>query len=73
MQKKTKKAKRITKHTQLRVKTGIKSGLHCQSDADCTFWHQVCRSGVCRTPCVTRADCPAGDVCYLNEYCIPIF
>ena len=35
MQKNTKKAKRITKRTQLRVRTGLKSGDSCRSDADC--------------------------------------
>ena len=74
MKKKTKKANRITKQTQLKVKTGIKSGqFDCKSDADCSYWHQVCRSGVCRTPCDTRADCDPGDICYDNDYCIPIF
>jgi len=35
MNKKNKKAKRITKQAQVRVKTGVKSGDSCRSDADC--------------------------------------
>jgi len=47
MKKKTKKAKRITKQTQLRVRTGIKSG-YCNMDAceqDCLDGIRPCPSG----------------------------
>ena len=69
MQKKTKKAKRIT--VQMNVRTGLKNG-GCISDSDCdSGW--VCRSGVCRRPCDTRADCPPGEICVDNDYCMQIF
>ena len=36
MRKKTKKAKRITKHAQLRVRTGVKAGTACDDcDQEC--------------------------------------
>ena len=66
MQKKTKKAKRIT--VQMNVRTGLKSG--CSSDADC--YPQVCRSGWCYTPCDTTADCPSGEFCSWDDICISI-
>jgi len=49
MRKKTKKAKRITKQTQLKVRTGVKSGLgeKCSSDADCPMAYEVCFEGEC--------------------------
>jgi len=49
MKKKTKKAKRFTKQTQLKVRTGVKSGVleKCRSDADCPMAYEVCFEGVC--------------------------
>ena len=49
MRKKTKKAKRITKQTQLKVRTGVKSGLgeKCRTDADCPDAYAVCFNEEC--------------------------
>ncbi len=72
MKKNIKKAKRIAKQRQLKVRTGIKGGQECQSDADC-YDGKVCRSDWCRTPCNTRADCGPGEICVDNDYCQAIF
>ena len=61
------------KQSPLRVRTGLKVGqFDCKSDADC-WAGDVCRSGVCRTKCHTRADCEPGQICVDNDYCITIF
>ena len=68
---KKKNKKRITKQVQMRVRTGLKSGV-CNSDAACNPG-LVCKQGVCKPSCVTRADCPPGSICFDNDYCIEIF
>ncbi len=70
MKKKTKKAIRITKHVQMNVRTGLKSG-ECRSDDDCRTG-EVCRDGACRTKCTTRADCRPSQICR-DDYCTSIF
>ena len=65
MKKKTKK--RITKHVQLKVRTGIKGGQECQSDADCPLGYG-CLDNSCYQYiiyCQTQADCPP------NWWCDP--
>ena len=57
MKKKTKK--RFTKHVQLKVRTGIKSGQSCNSDADCSEQRHAiyCVDQYC-VECRFDADCP---------------
>jgi len=58
MKKKTKKAKRFTKQTQLQVRTGLKGGQPCESDANCTYSERpFCVNSSCKE-CRTDADCP---------------
>jgi len=61
----TKKVELITKQTQIRVKTGLKSGQPCYSDVDCTYSSRpFCVNTACKE-CRTDADCPrVMDFCY---------
>ena len=49
MKEKNKNKKRINKHLQLKVRTGVKSGLgeKFRSDVDCLEDYEVCFNGEC--------------------------
>ena len=68
MKKKTKKAKRITKLVQLKVRTGLKSGQFCLSDADCTSSTPYCVMGRC-VECRSDADCSSSTPHCYSGWC----
>ena len=63
---KSNKAKQVSYHVQLIVRTGLRSG-QCTSDDDCRSG-EVCRDDACRVRCYSDADCTHGRVCR-NDYC----
>lgn len=64
------KANQITKRTQLKVRTSVKGGQPCRSDADCTYSERpFCVNSSCKE-CRTKADCPRVTDSCIEGFCM---